>query len=76
MELGRMLAVCLISQPKQPHNHTLMYLVSQVMSNFYHMARSIGSESLKRRLQCVDFVFAETVREILDALQVIAFLFV
>ena len=34
------------------------------------MAKQVGSESLKRRLQSVDFEFVETLREILDATQV------
>ena len=40
------------------------------MSNFYHMAKHIGSESLQSRLQSVDCSFVETVRELLDATQV------
>jgi len=44
-----------------------------VMSNFYHMAKDIGSESLQRRIDTVDFAFIETLNEILDATQLLVF---
>jgi len=44
-----------------------------VMSNFYHMAKHIGSESLQRRIETVDFAFVETLREVLDATQLLVF---
>lgn len=47
--------------------------IGPVMSNLYHMAKQVGSESLKRRLQSVDFEFVETLRQILDATQLFVF---
>jgi len=44
-----------------------------VMSNFYHMAKHIGSESLQSRLRSVDCSFVETVRELLDATQLLVY---
>ena len=42
----------------------------QIMSNFYHMARHIGSEGMLQRLKSLDYSYIKAVKELLDATQV------